>query len=320
MRNMLIIFILFFASSAVAATDIIATYKYQDGNMLTIVTRDKDHVRMDTSATSYMLLKGDKVYSVSQDDSGQWMVMDLGQMAAAASSSSFTSLFGGGEQVVQEKEYSANYEKTGRKEKIAGYTGVVYNAEVKEDDEIIRRDEVVLCSHSDIKKINDGWSAIAAKMSENMGQEMAKSIEQATKEAKAAGYGGMLRYGDEMKLQSLKKMNLNVSYYDIPSGAQYVEMGQMPNSQQQPTYDEQQQIYDQQQQEQDMQQQYEQQQGYQDQGQQEVYNEQEQQNQAGQVLEQDAQDAGTAAHDEAKDATNDKVREGVRTLFDSLFN
>jgi hypothetical protein len=319
MRNILIILILFFASSAVAATDIIATYKYQDGNMLTIVTRDKDHVRMDTSSTSYMLLKGDKVYSVSQDDDGQWMVMDLGQMASAASSSSFTSLFGGGEQVVQEKEYSANYEKTGRKEKIAGYTGVVYNAEVKENGEIIRRDEVVLCSHSDIKKVNDGWSAIAAKMSENMGKEMAKSIEQATKEAKAAGYGGMLRYGDEMQLHSLKKMNLNVSYYDIPAGAQYVEMGQMPNSQQQPNYDDQHQTYDQQQ-EQDMQQQYEQQQQYQDQGQQEVYNEQEQQNQAGQVLEQDAKDVGDAAHDEAKDATVDEVRESVKTLFDSLFN
>ena len=316
MRNMLIIFILFFASSAVAATDIIATYKYQDGNMLTIVTRDKDHVRMDTSPTSYMLLKGDKVYSVSQDDDGQWKVMDLGQMAAAASSSSVTSLFGGGEQV-PEQEYSANYEKTGRKEKIAGYTGVVYNAEVKEGNEIVRRDEVVLCSHSDIKKVNDGWSAIAAKMSENMGQEMAKSIEQATKEAKAAGYGGMLRYGDEMQLHSLKKMNLNVSYYELPANAQYIDMGQMPDYQAQPTYD------DQQQQSQDMQEEYGQQQDAQDQNyqdQQDIYNEQGQENQAGQVLEQDAKEVGDAAHQEAKDATVDEVRESVKTLFDSLFN
>ncbi|MCK5349595.1 MAG: hypothetical protein KAJ25_09410, partial [Desulfobacula sp.] len=80
MRNMLIVCLLFFTSTAIAATDIVATYKYQDGSMVTIVTRDSRHVRMDTSATSYLLLQEDKVFSVSQDDSGQWMVMDMGQM------------------------------------------------------------------------------------------------------------------------------------------------------------------------------------------------------------------------------------------------
>ncbi|MCK5162293.1 MAG: hypothetical protein KAQ72_01180 [Desulfobacula sp.] len=305
MRNMLIVCLLFFASTAIAATDIVATYKYQDGSMVTIVTRDSKHVRMDTSGTSYLLLDGDKVYSVSQDDSGQWMVMDMGQMKAATSGG-FTSLFGGAETKTQE-EYSATYEKTGQKEKIAGYTGVVYNIEVMEGGNIVRRDEVVLSSHSDLKKVNEGWSAIAAKMGESMGEEMAKSLEKATKEAKEAGYGGMLRYGDEMKLHSLKKMSLNVSYYRVPPGAQYVEMGQTPNFPQQPNYNEQQ-DQDQQQQYQDQQQAYEQQ------------DQQEQQSQAGEVLEQDAKDVGQAAKQETKDATVDEVREGVRNLFKSIFD
>ena len=154
MRNLLIVCLLFFASTAIAATDIVATYKYQDGNMVTVVTRDARHVRMDTSATSYLLLQEDKVYSVSQDDSGQWMAMDMGQMKAVTSSG-FTSLFGGGETKTK-KEYSVKYEKTGQKEKIAGYTGVVYDVEVMEGGKVVRRDEVVLSSHSDLKKVNEG--------------------------------------------------------------------------------------------------------------------------------------------------------------------
>ncbi|MBC2706094.1 hypothetical protein [Desulfobacula sp.] len=301
MRNMLIVCLLFFTSTAIAATDIVATYKYQDGSMVTIVTRDSRHVRMDTSATSYLLLQEDKVFSVSQDDSGQWMVMDMGQMKTAGSGG-LTSLFGGGGETKAEEEYSATYEKTGQKEKISGYTGVVYNMELLEGDNVVRRDEVVLSSHSDLKKVNEGWSAMAAKMGENMGEEMAKSLEKATKEAKEAGYGGMLRYGDEMKLYSLKKMSLDVSYYQVPPGAQYVEMGQMPDFGQQPNYDQQQQSEQQQQV-------YEQQQ-----------QQQEQQSQAGQVLEQDAKDVGQAARQETKDATVDEVKEGVRSLFKSIFD
>jgi len=295
-----------------AASDIVATYKYQDGNMVTIVTRDSQHVRMDTSATSYLLLQEGKVYSVSRDDNGQWMVMDMGQLKAGTSSG-FTSLFGGGETTV-EKEYSATYEKTGQKEKIAGYTGVVYNVDVMEDGNIVRRDEVVLSSHSDLKKVNEGWSAIAAKMGESMGEEMAKSLEKATKEAKEAGYGGMLRYGDEMKLYNLKKMSLDISYYEIPTGAQTIEMGQMPSFQQPPDNNQQQQYQGQQYQ--DQQQAYEQQQQYQDQ----QYQGQQQQSQAGQVLEDDATDVGQAARQETKDATIDEVREGVRSIFKSIFD
>ncbi len=229
MRYILTILLLFFASTAVAATDIVATYKYSDGNMITLVTRDSQHVRMETSPTSYMLLKDDKVYSVSRDDDGQWMVMDMEQMKGLTSGGGFMSMFGG--QAAEPKEYTAKYEKTGQKEKIAGYTGIVYNVEMMENGKLVRRDEVVLCSHSDVKKVNQAWAAMSARMGDSMGEEMSKSIEQATKEAQKAGYGGMLRYGDEMKLSSLQKKTLNADYYQLPAGAKSVGMGKMPGGQ-----------------------------------------------------------------------------------------
>jgi hypothetical protein len=217
--------LLCFASTAVAATDIVATYKYQDGNTITIAIRDSQHVRLETSPTSYMLLKEDKVFSVSRDDNGQWMVMDMDQMKGLASGGGFMGMFGG--QAPEPKEYTVTYEKTGQKEKIAGYTGMVYHVAMMENGKLVSKDEVVLCSHADVKKVNQGCSAISARMGQSMGEEMSKSIEQATKEAQKAGYGGMLRYGDEMTLASLQKKTLSSDYYQLPSGAKNVEMGKM---------------------------------------------------------------------------------------------
>ncbi len=226
MRRVLVVFLLLVSTTAFAATDIVATYMYQDGSKVTIVTRDNEHIRMDTSENNYMLLQGDKIYSVSKDDDGQWMVMDMDQMKGF-SSGGLASLFGG--QKAAAKEYTANYKKTGQKEKISGYTGTVYNVEVLENGQVIRIDEVVLSSHSDLKQVNEAWVSISSKMGQIMGQEMSKAIEKASDEAKKAGYGGMLRYGDEMRLNSLKKKSLDSSYYQFPQGAQKVKMGAQPS-------------------------------------------------------------------------------------------
>lgn len=227
MRNILIGCVLFFAVNASAATDIVATYASQDGSILTLVTRDSEHVRMDTSPTSYMLLKDDKIYSVYQDDSGQWMVMDMGQMMEAAASSGFMSLYGGGASQTQQTSYTATYTKTGRKEKIAGYTGIVYEAEMQENGQVVRRDEVVFCSHSDLRKVNEAWMAMAGKTGDVLGHDMMQTVEAAAENAGTSNYGGMLRYGDEMTLNSLKKMSLDLSYYAFPQNAQFMDMGQM---------------------------------------------------------------------------------------------
>lgn len=249
------------------AGDVVATYEYQNGNLMTVCVRDAQHVRIDTSSTSYTLLKGDKVYAVSQSD-GQWQVVDMDQMKGAGSG--FMSMFGGGD---DDSAMTVTYTKTGRTEKVAGYTGVVYESEMREGGKVARRDEVVLSSHSDLKKLNEGWSALATRMGEIMGGDISEAVGQLSAAAKEKDYGGMLRFGDEMKLKSLKKPSLKSAYYELPSGAAQVQTG------------------------------YQQQQ---DSG---VSNE----------LGQDAEDVGRAAKDEAKQSTIDGVREGVRGMFDSIF-
>ena len=243
--------------SALAASDIVATYKYSDGNMITLVTRDKDHVRMDTSPTSYMLLSGGKVYSVNCED-GQCQAMDMGAMM----NGSLGSMFGGGN---DETDYEVRYEKTGRTETLAGYKGTVYEAVTFENGKVVSRDEMVLSTHSNIKKLTEGWIAMAEVMTRSMGDSFEDSLD----EARKMGYGGVLRVGNEMRLHNLSVKNLSSSYYKLPSSTQQVQPQQMP------------------------------QQSGNDMG-----------------LEDDAKDIGY----DAKDATKEEIKGGIRDAISDLFN
>lgn len=213
---LLLCLVLAMPAAALAASDIVATYKYADGTMVTLCTRDAQHVRMDTSPTAYTLLSNGKVYSVNCD-SGPCQVYDLGAMTAGMAGG-LTSMFGGG----SEPEYEVRYEKTGKIETIAGYKGTVYNAVVFEDGKVVRRDEMVLSTHSNIKKITDAWMAMADALTQSMGQSFQDSLD----EAKKMGYGGILRYGNEMRLAKLSVRNLDAAYYKLPADAQQARMQQ----------------------------------------------------------------------------------------------
>lgn len=223
MRRIILLLCLVLAMpmAAQAASDIVATYKYTDGTMVTLCTRDAEHVRMDTSPTAYTLLSGGKVYSVNCD-SGQCQVYDLSAMSSGMASG-MTSMFGGG----SEPDYEVRYEKTGKTETVAGYKGTIYNAVVLEDGKVVRRDQMVLSTHANIKKITEAWMAMADALTQSMGQSFQDSLD----EAKKMGYGGILRYGDEMRLTKLAVKNLASSYYKLPSNAQQVQVQQPSQNQ-----------------------------------------------------------------------------------------
>ena len=264
MRQLFIVLfvVLLMPMSARAALDIVATYTYSDGTMVTLVTRDAQHVRMDTSPTSYTLLSSGTVYSVTCDESGACNAYDLSQMMKAGGG--LSSMFGGGE---SEPEYAVRYEKTGRTESVAGYKGTVYEVRVFEDGKVVDRDEMVLSKHSNIKKLTEGWIAMAEAMTQTMGQSFQDSME----EAKKMGYGGMLRYGTDMRLTSLTVKNLNSSYYTLPANSQQVQV-QQPSAQQQSSDD--------------------------------------------MGLESDAKEVGY----DAKQATKDEIKSGIRDAISDMFN
>lgn len=276
-RGLLVcIFLLF--SVPVIAGDISATYQYSDGQTMTITVRDASHVRMDTTPDSYMLLQGKKIFIVSKDEDGNWSAMDMDQMKGMAGM--MGGLFG---KKAKAAEYDMKLKDTGKKEEIAGFKGNVYSATYYENNKAVNTTEIVFSNKKDIQKINDAWISIAAGLAQVMGQDMSQLLEKSNRLAKENNYGVMIRMGTDMKLKSLKNASIDDSYFELPSGAEVVDMDAAMNEMQED----------------------------QENGE---YSESEN------AISQDAKDVGQAARDEAKNATVDEVREGVRGLFNKVFN
>ncbi|MBI9082112.1 MAG: hypothetical protein JEZ11_00860 [Desulfobacterales bacterium] len=191
------------------ATDLLAKWRQADGGSFTLAVRDADHIRMDTHPDSYMLLSGKKVYMVSRSE-GQWQAMDMDQM------SGMMKMFGG-QPSATVSGYQTVYRSTGRKEKVAGYPGMVYTAEVRDGQgKLVESKEMVFSDHKDIVLLNQAWLNLAAGMGRVMGPEMSRAIDDASKAASESGYGGVLRVDWDMILASLKKTDLGAAYFNLP--------------------------------------------------------------------------------------------------------
>jgi hypothetical protein len=214
----LLIFLLLF-STPVLAGDIAATYQYSDGQTMTIAVRDSSNVRMDTTPDSYMLLKGKKIYVVSKDEEGNWSAMDLDQMKGMAGM--MGGMFGKKGKI---SDYDMKLKDTGKTEEIAGLKGNVYNATYYENNKAVDTKEIVFCNKKEIRQINDAWIAIAAGLAQIIGQDMSQLLEKSNKLAKENNYGVMIRMGNDMKLNSLSEKSMKDSYYELPAGAEVMDI------------------------------------------------------------------------------------------------
>ena len=193
--------------SVTAVADITATYQLTDNHRMSISVRDERHVRMDVAPDTFLLLKGDKTYSVRKDGK-RWVAMDMAEMK---------NLFGG--DMGYEEDYDeadeggdVSIRDTGRTETIAGYRGKVF--EVVSDGE---KDEVVMTDHKDLVGITRGMNRLSLQNMNNMG--MADDLSPDLLEKMfPAGYAGMMRQGRDMVLVSVDKSNKGSGYFDLPPG------------------------------------------------------------------------------------------------------
>jgi hypothetical protein len=220
MRSIILV-LAFLVTAGTSWADIVGTWKTGDNQSLTISYRDKNHVRMDAGSEGYILVSGSKAYMVTRTG-GELKAMDMDEMAG------MMNMFGHSTpSATGSTTGKTRFEPTGRKETIAGYKGDVYRLIHTDASGRSREEEVVLSDHPDIKELGQSWIALASRMSQIMGRDAAEELRQATQAAREKGYGGMLRSGDDMILQSLEKPSLDASHYQLPKGA---EMVSMPNT------------------------------------------------------------------------------------------
>ena len=254
--------------------DIVSTWRHQNGTTMKLAMRNANHVRMDTGKDKYILVNGEKVYMVSKRD-GQWTVMDMDVLAG------MMSRFGiqAGATSQNADDYQSSFKNTGRNETVAGYRGSVYVAETKDQSgQLIDRSEIVFSKHQDVAEASKAWMSIASRLGDIVGAQTSKEIKEATKQAQTSGYGGMLRVG-EMTLVSIKKPSLDAAYFDLPEGAEVVDMDTMSDQANQAS------------------------------------DSADESNFAKEL----GEEAGNAAQEEAKQNTIDEVREGVNGLFKKIF-
>lgn len=201
---------------------VVSTWRHKNGTTMILAMRDTNHVRMDTGKDRYILFDGTKVYMVSHQD-GKWTAMDMDVLAGMMNQFGIRA----GTKAPKQKDYTLVFRNTGRIETIAGYRGTVYVSETKDNDgQLIDSSEVVFSKHEDVKLASSAWISVASRMGDIIGMQTSQEIEQATKKAKASGYGGMLRVG-ALNLVSIKKPSLDIAYFELPEGTEIVDMDTM---------------------------------------------------------------------------------------------
>lgn len=205
------------------AQDITAVYQYHDGTKNRLYARGRQAYRMTTAQDSYMLIKNGTTYMCRKTDMG-WRATDMSALARAYGGQGMSV----GAQPTR-SDVEVRYKNTGRTEMVAGFTGRVYDVSVYENDRLVRRDEVVTSTHSDVEALTEAWADMSRQMSRSMGNEPGL-MEQVAQDPQAQRYGGILRYGDEMRLRLLEVKPLPVDFFDVPPLQQQGQPGTMPDS------------------------------------------------------------------------------------------
>lgn len=202
--------------------DVIGGWQMKGGHQLKVAYRDDQHIRMDVGQ-GYLLLKGDKVYSVSQQGK-KWVAMDMSAMVEIMKQMGGMAMLQQQKQTIDDTDVS--FSKTGRSETVAGVKGEVYQISIKHKGGKSKQGEVVLSNDKRLKTLSAATSELMGKM---VGSMMGGSNPFAGQaHLFSAPGGGLLRYEQDMKLVELKETKLGGDYFDLPEGVEMMEMPAMP--------------------------------------------------------------------------------------------
>ncbi|WP_097459400.1 hypothetical protein [Mangrovitalea sediminis] len=204
---------------SMALADLEATYKV-GGNQstMTVDYQDAHHLRMSTPGSAYMLVTGDKIYTVVNRN-GQLMAMDvqkMGEMMEKYRKQTHQAQ-------PKAKPMSFSLKNTGRTEKVAGYSGKVHTMEVNG-----KTVTVVLTDDKDVARLTEGFMGAMLKMGQSLSDDQTMDPKKILGEIRKTGYGGLLKQGNDFVLMSLHKVDKPDSFYTLPKNAHVVDIPTTP--------------------------------------------------------------------------------------------
>lgn len=205
---------LIFAAAALLAApawaDITAVYAMAGSDPLRVEYRDAANFRVGTDADNYQLMLDGRLYAVAQ---GQ--VFDVDKMSrqirAVGADTFLAGLLG---DATSDVPTDLTVRPLGRQETVAGYRGEVYEALARTSNGE-QRAELVVTDNADLKAVQDALLKVAKDAVAAVGatsSPYAKPLEQ----VKQLRLGGLLRYGEELRLVSLDRTPIPAGRIELP--------------------------------------------------------------------------------------------------------
>lgn len=202
---------------ALAQADLVGHYKLGSQSNVVVYYHDDQHIRVETPGKGYMLITGDKMYTVVKRK-GQTMVMDLQKMGQALKQYQQERQK---QPEKQQKPGKVTIKNTGKTETVAGFKGVVH--EVTYDGHTTR---MVLTRNPEVTQMTQAFMGSMLKMGQMLTNKTNMDSHKVLQKIEKSGYGGLLKQQAGFELESLKHADKPASYYTLPKDAQ---MMQVPN-------------------------------------------------------------------------------------------
>ena len=205
---------LIFAAAALLAVpawaDITAVYAMAGGDELRVEYRDAGNFRVGTDADHYQLMLDGHLYAVAQ---GQ--VIDVEkisrQIRAVGADTFLAGLLG---DATSDVPTDVSMRPVGRQETVAGYRGEVYEALTRTSNGE-QRAELVVADDAELQAVQDALMKVAKDAVAAVGANAspyAKPLEQVEQQR----LGGLLRYGEDLRLVSLDRAPIATGRLALP--------------------------------------------------------------------------------------------------------
>lgn len=205
-----LIFVAAMLLTAPAWADITAVYAMAGGDQLRVEYRDAANFRVGTDADHYQLMLDGRLYAVVE---GQLIDVDsVSQQIRAVGADTFLAGLLG--DATSDVPTDVSVRSLGRQETVAGYQGDVYEALARTSNGE-QRAELVVTNNPDLKAVQDALMKVAKEAVAAIGAKSspyARPLEQVEQQH----LGGLLRYGEELRLVSLDRTPIAAGRIELP--------------------------------------------------------------------------------------------------------
>ncbi|MFE8070384.1 hypothetical protein QQM79_04940 [Marinobacteraceae bacterium S3BR75-40.1] len=219
------LFLLSLIATVYVHADTYGVFDMQGEGKMHVYYQDDNHIRIESAEQGYMLVSGDKVYSVV-NQGGQTMAMDMSEMGKALSEA--RKRYGQPDSKEDTKANDVSIERTGKTETVAGFEGQVHEVTVNGE-----KQTVVLSEDPTVVEVTRGFLKAISRAGKMMDPNGAQETERMMEQLSDTGYGGILKQENGPVLVKAEEVDKPDSFYQLPEGVQLMQMpsqGMMPQA------------------------------------------------------------------------------------------